>query len=102
MIRRPPRSTLFPYTTLFRSRSGIGIYSDSNLGAGLTISNVTASNRSAGIQLQGGGQDLTLISNNHSYNKLTISLDIFTSGSDTNTVPVVASGITVTGSSTGF
>src|SRR3712207_8489557 len=26
MIRRPPRSTLFPYTTLFRSRdTGIGI-----------------------------------------------------------------------------
>src|SRR5688572_32627776 len=24
MIRRPPRSTLFPYTTLFRSRVGIG------------------------------------------------------------------------------
>src|SRR3990170_6841890 len=24
MIRRPPRSTLFPYTTLFRSRSGDG------------------------------------------------------------------------------
>src|SRR3989475_12166547 len=24
MIRRPPRSTLFPYTTLFRSRIGIG------------------------------------------------------------------------------
>src|SRR5256886_16467407 len=24
MIRRPPRSTLFPYTTLFRSRSGLG------------------------------------------------------------------------------
>src|SRR2546430_13327068 len=23
MIRRPPRSTLFPYTTLFRSREGI-------------------------------------------------------------------------------
>src|SRR5436309_9023310 len=23
MIRRPPRSTLFPYTTLFRSRIGI-------------------------------------------------------------------------------
>src|SRR5687767_15337278 len=23
MIRRPPRSTLFPYTTLFRSKSGI-------------------------------------------------------------------------------
>src|SRR2546425_3737763 len=24
MIRRPPRSTLFPYTTLFRSRDGLG------------------------------------------------------------------------------
>src|SRR2546427_4922018 len=26
MIRRPPRSTLFPYTTLFRSRAYIGIH----------------------------------------------------------------------------
>src|SRR5438874_6015532 len=25
MIRRPPRSTLFPYTTLFRSRSGVSL-----------------------------------------------------------------------------
>src|SRR2546422_3310566 len=25
MIRRPPRSTLFPYTTLFRSRLGVTI-----------------------------------------------------------------------------
>src|SRR5260221_10547877 len=25
MIRRPPRSTLFPYTTLFRSRHGIAV-----------------------------------------------------------------------------
>src|SRR3712207_8790867 len=24
MIRRPPRSTLFPYTTLFRSEGGVG------------------------------------------------------------------------------
>src|SRR5260221_6739751 len=24
MIRRPPRSTLFPYTTLFRSTGGVG------------------------------------------------------------------------------
>src|SRR5438034_4731594 len=24
MIRRPPRSTLFPYTTLFRSRQAVG------------------------------------------------------------------------------
>src|SRR5256885_12230897 len=25
MIRRPPRSTLFPYTTLFRSHGGAGL-----------------------------------------------------------------------------
>src|SRR3712207_8273045 len=25
MIRRPPRSTLFPYTTLFRSRGALGV-----------------------------------------------------------------------------
>src|SRR5699024_12810360 len=27
MIRRPPRSTLFPYTTLFRSRTATSIWS---------------------------------------------------------------------------
>src|SRR2546430_7070009 len=27
MIRRPPRSTLFPYTTLFRSSLALGLYS---------------------------------------------------------------------------
>src|SRR3712207_8715554 len=28
MIRRPPRSTLFPYTTLFRSRGDVGAARD--------------------------------------------------------------------------
>src|SRR3712207_9583929 len=28
MIRRPPRSTLFPYTTLFRSRKKIIVFDD--------------------------------------------------------------------------
>src|SRR3712207_7234727 len=28
MIRRPPRSTLFPYTTLFRSEAGSGLALD--------------------------------------------------------------------------
>src|SRR5256885_13910382 len=35
MIRRPPRSTLFPYTTLFRSRAMLwfgGIHGDKKLG----------------------------------------------------------------------
>src|SRR2546430_9642869 len=33
MIRRPPRSTLFPYTTLFRSHAGIRLR-DGRQGAG--------------------------------------------------------------------
>src|SRR2546422_10154595 len=33
MIRRPPRSTLFPYTTLFRSHAGVGVH-DSLFGPG--------------------------------------------------------------------
>src|SRR2546429_4894027 len=28
MIRRPPRSTLFPYTTLFRSRSKVDLFDE--------------------------------------------------------------------------
>src|SRR5687768_18002283 len=28
MIRRPPRPTLFPYTTLFRSEVGVGVLAD--------------------------------------------------------------------------
>src|SRR3712207_7263571 len=34
MIRRPPRSTLFPYTTLFRSGVGIGDRADGGAGVG--------------------------------------------------------------------
>src|SRR3712207_7649968 len=35
MIRRPPRSTLFPYTTLFRSMARIGTVSVVLLAAGV-------------------------------------------------------------------
>src|SRR3712207_9269744 len=43
MIRRPPRSTLFPYTTLFRSRIGIaqGVPRDCLQCRQLRLSNVT-------------------------------------------------------------
>src|SRR5258707_7467037 len=33
MIRRPPRSTLFPYTTLFRSQT----YPETNTGSGVRL-----------------------------------------------------------------
>src|SRR2546421_7611468 len=34
MIRRPPRSTLFPYTTLFRSQDFTGQLTDTGKGVG--------------------------------------------------------------------
>src|SRR5438309_7692078 len=33
MIRRPPRSTLFPYTTLFRSEDGVVVAADPHIHA---------------------------------------------------------------------
>src|SRR2546430_10229395 len=36
MIRRPPRSTLFPYTTLFRSRNAVGLMFSGSLVAIVT------------------------------------------------------------------
>src|SRR6266404_7075184 len=33
MIRRPPRSTLFPYTTLFRSEAGLAVSGLASAGA---------------------------------------------------------------------
>src|SRR2546430_13313273 len=44
MIRRPPRSTLFPYTTLFRSLGGSGTYVGNGT-KGLV----------AGVEMQGTG-----------------------------------------------
>src|SRR2546422_4174790 len=53
MIRRPPRSTLFPYTTLFRSSIGGGIENKGDLtGATLIVVNSTLSNNFA---VSGGG-----------------------------------------------
>src|SRR2546429_3205369 len=43
MIRRPPRSTLFPYTTLFRSREDPGIHYEAQggpvRGSGIVVGN---------------------------------------------------------------
>src|SRR5690242_20847118 len=40
MIRRPPRSTLFPYTTLFRSRSACSLSSRTSIAHQRRISNI--------------------------------------------------------------
>src|SRR5258707_6411307 len=44
MIRRPPRSTLFPYTTLFRSHQNL--YSPRWFSQCLEVAGIQASNRS--------------------------------------------------------
>src|SRR3712207_8977416 len=41
MIRRPPRSTLFPYTTLFRSAVAVGGHGDeADLAAGVDVADL--------------------------------------------------------------
>src|SRR3712207_1444246 len=41
MIRRPPRSTLFPYTTLFRSHFDDGLHAQSLIGSNLSLESGT-------------------------------------------------------------
>src|SRR2546430_14166281 len=41
MIRRPPRSTLFPYTTLFRSAEFVKIVVRGTLASGTTFSHLS-------------------------------------------------------------
>src|SRR2546426_7215505 len=60
MIRRPPRSTLFPYTTLFRSpnntiggtAAGAGNVISGNSGAGIFLTDTTPS-VTTGTNIQG-------------------------------------------------
>src|SRR3712207_269466 len=49
MIRRPPRSTLFPYTTLFRSRE------DGRVGVGETLARDVWGGAMDGLVDAGGG-----------------------------------------------
>src|SRR2546427_9616062 len=45
MIRRPPRSTLFPYTTLFRSDPGFQNYFLAAFAAPLSFARISSSRR---------------------------------------------------------
>src|SRR3712207_6921069 len=54
MIRRPPRSTLFPYTTLFRSHGGVASRRGGADGHGRRRAGARGDR--AGRSLPGGGQ----------------------------------------------
>src|SRR3712207_8463653 len=57
MIRRPPRSTLFPYTTLFRSdswiNSGVGVHWNSHGAAGAEAGRLSVPAVTKGLKVVG-------------------------------------------------
>src|SRR3712207_6871324 len=55
MIRRPPRSTLFPYTTLFRSTKPL-VLADGTIVRGLTLR--FEAGRAVDVEAQTGGGNL--------------------------------------------
>src|SRR5258708_30693731 len=66
MIRRPPRSTLFPYTTLFRSHSSSAVKPEQTAVEGESSDLFQFDDRTVdfvNLQLRGGGQvfQLTLM-----------------------------------------
>src|SRR3989454_12542486 len=71
MIRRPPRSTLFPYTTLFRSDASVATVSGSGLVTAVAVGGATitatSEGKSAGAAItvttpsSGGTPDPTLL-----------------------------------------
>src|SRR2546422_7648407 len=60
MIRRPPRSTLFPYTTLFRSPSRPGTSAE-------TSSICAGSRRSSDGSIERGDRKSTRLNSSHGY-----------------------------------
>src|SRR5690349_22970321 len=55
MLRRPPRSTLFPYTTLFRSRTTTRSPRPTPAARSRTASAVTAASNRAQVSVRGPG-----------------------------------------------
>src|SRR5260370_35798054 len=89
MIRRPPRSTLFPYTTLFRSSAGT-----LQLGAGGSLAAAGALTVNGGtFDLNGHNQTVGALSG--SGGTIALGAGPLTAGDATNTL--VASAITGTG-----
>src|SRR3712207_8420332 len=58
MIRRPPRSTLFPYTTLFRSGRALLLLVGLELGVDLARVVLVAGHGARGAGVEAGGERL--------------------------------------------
>src|SRR2546422_8083337 len=74
MIRRPPRSTLFPYTTLFRSYPITATYASTmfkgdpvTLSTAGTVIRATASTASLGVLDQVRDRKSTRLNSSHGY-----------------------------------
>src|SRR3989442_10127554 len=71
MIRRPPRSTLFPYTTLFRSRAPAIAFSTMGKNAArkmmysFCVSPIPNHRMLSGIQASGGDRKSTRLNSSH-------------------------------------
>src|SRR2546426_6016009 len=78
MIRRPPRSTLFPYTTLFRSGAGVDVNSGPSAWTGCSGGGNRPNSSSGGIavrcgQVSGEDRKSTRLNSSH----LVISYAVF-------------------------
>src|SRR5260221_10925548 len=65
MIRRPPRSTLFPYTTLFRSRCEPRRCVEAPLRGGPGVSRVVPVSRGAGYRRRAQDRKSTRLNSSH-------------------------------------
>src|SRR2546422_2404606 len=68
MIRRPPRSTLFPYTTLFRSEAGEHAAAADVLRRALSLEpNAADARNNLGVALNGLDRKSTRLNSSHGY-----------------------------------
>src|SRR2546430_11385118 len=88
MIRRPPRSTLFPYTTLFRSRARVPLRGAAGRGPRRAPPEAHARRGVSGLldQLPRGDRKSTRLNSSHSQ----ISYAVFCLKKKTNRVATVA------------